>query len=138
MDPFTMLLAGGSMLGSVFQGIQGMQDQKKVLEAQQRFQDIQAQRERLQQVRTARDQSARITQQGVNQGAGGSSSVQTGAAGALGQAYGNIGYINQTQRASQQITSAREQVVQDQGMADLFGGITDVAKTAMGAPPGVF
>lgn len=140
MDPFTvgLALAGGSMLGQIGAGITGMQDQKKVMEAQQRFQDIQAQHERLQQVRAARVQAAHITQQGVNQGAGGSSSVQTGAAGAFGEAFGNISYINQTQRASQQITSAREQVVQDQGMADLFGGVTEIGKTIMGAPPGVF
>ena len=78
--------------GVGFMGAMGQEKaQRKAESAQAAGQAIQAQRERYKQIRDARAKSAMILQAGVNQGAAGSSSVQSGAAGVNQEAFGNIG-----------------------------------------------
>lgn len=100
--------------------------QKKATQAQAGMQQVQAARERYQQIRQARIARANIVQEGENQGAGGSSSVISGAAGVMNQAYGNIGYINDQAVTGKIVSRAKQDMINAQGIQTIGSGISSL------------
>lgn len=84
---------------------------------------IEAARERTRQIRAGRAARAQIIQQGANTGSGASSSVATGAAGAMAQAYGNIVGINQQESSAIGQSALRQDILNAKGIQTLGQGI---------------
>ena len=117
---------------SVAGAMGGVAAQKKAEDAQRRMNDLRAARDRTLQMRDARAKAADIQQRGVNQGAGASSSVTTGASGAFDQAYSNIQYIGYEQQTGDAISHAKQQEADAQGVAEMGKGIVDIGGAAAG------
>ena len=126
VDPISIgLMAAGTLIQG-FGAFKSAEAQKKQMRAQQASADMQAQNQRLEQVRQGRIARAKVIQMGENQGAGGSSSVTSAAGNATGQANANIGYINEQQDIGKQITSAQQQQVDWQTVSNIGKGLSSV------------
>lgn len=114
-----------SAVGSVMQ----QQAAQKAAKANAKLQDIEAQRERVKQVRTSRIARANIEQAGANAGAADSSSVIGGAQDATNQGNQNISFINLEQSAGRQISNAQNQQAQAGGIVDIGSGLQQIGGT---------
>lgn len=111
---------------STYAGVEGAKAARKVSEARSKGESIRAARERTKQIREGRIKQAQILQAGANVGAGESSSVQSGAAGAMQSAFGNIQFINQQESIGKSITTAQQGVYRAQGVGAIGAGISDI------------
>lgn len=140
-----LAIAGAGLVTSVAGSIAGGEAQKKAQQAQSNMENLQAARERTQQIRDSNTQAARITQGAVNQGAGDSSSAVAGAANAGTQAMSNIQYIGYQQQTGLAISAAKQQEVNAQGISAIGNGLTqlggsvfDNRKELYGSPDSIF
>lgn len=115
---------------SIAGGLMGAAAANRENKARQAMANVQQQNQRLDQVRAARIKQAQIIQAGANQGAGTteSSSVVTGASGAVGQAESNVAYIANQWNVSKSIFSAQRAQIQAKGIEDIGKGIFDVGQ----------
>ena len=92
------------------------------------------QRARIAQVREARIRRAQVLSAAGNEGIGASSSGVVGATSSItSQEAGNIGFINQTQDFSQQITAANNTAVDAQVSAAKWQAIGNITGSIFGA-----
>lgn len=129
VDPISIGIMAAGTLMSIGGGIMGQQAQKKAMQAQQRQADLEAQNQKLQQIRQARIARANIIQAGENQGAGGSSSVTGGASGTLANAEQNIQYIGDQEHLSNVVASAKNQMADAEGIQKLGGSLQNIGGT---------
>ncbi len=126
-------MAAGTLL-STYGQFAGAAAQRRQVRAQQAQSDMEAQNQRLEQVRQSRIARANSVQMAENQGAGGSSSETQAAQNYGNQAASNIGFINQESDIGHTIASAKIAQVNAQGLVDLGQGITKLG--ALGAKYG--
>ncbi len=127
-----LAIAAAGAVTSTVGGIQQGKAQKSMERMKARQQAIEAARERTKQIRAARQQRAQILQAGANQGAGDSSSVQAGAAGAISQAFQNIGDINRQESAGKAMSAGRQDILNAQGVQTVGAGMTQLGGALFG------
>lgn len=94
---------------------------KRIVEAQQRQNEIGAARERLTQVREARRRQADILQTGANQGVAGSSAVLGGASSIESQLTSNLEFIAENEAVNKEISEASAGQIKGQLISGLGG-----------------
>jgi len=113
---------GTSILGGLKEGA-AQKSAEKMRAGQLR---IETARERTRQIRAGRAARAQVLQQGANTGASESSSVATGAAGAMSQAYSNIVGLNQQESAGIGQSAIRQDIIDARGIQTLGQGMTQL------------
>lgn len=128
-DPISIgLMVAGTAI-SALGALKSQGAEAQQMRARQAMTNIQAQNERLDQVRQARIKQAQIVQMGNNQGAGESSSVTTGASGVQGQAESNIQYIGAQQNAINDIFSADRAKMDGGAISSIGGAVSGMGRT---------
>lgn len=128
-DPISIGLMVAGLAISAGGAAMSQEAQAKQLKARQGMSNLQAQNERLDQVRQSRIKSAQILQAGATQGVGESSAVTGGAQSVQGQAESNIGYIGQQQGLVNDVFSAQRGEMNAAGITNIGKGVTSIGST---------
>lgn len=128
-DPISIGLMVAGTAVSAYGMIKTQQAEQQQLRARQSMTNLQAQNERLDQVRQSRIQRARIEQAGANQGVGESSSVVGGAQAVQGQAESNINYINNQNSVTNSIFTAQREEIDGRGITALGADVKGIGAT---------
>ena len=89
---------------------------------------VEAQRERIKQIRASRAARAQIEQAGANSGAESSSAI-TGAGSATAQGFSNIQAINSQEAVGQAVGRQNQKMIDARGVATLGSGIASIGGT---------
>lgn len=129
-----LVVAAALAIGSLVAGEEARSEQRKASRLQRRLQERQNQRERLQQVREANIERARIRASAANAGTAESSGVQGGIAAVQQSAASNISFINQADNLQQGIASANRRAQDAAGASQALGQAASLAASFSPAP----
>jgi len=124
-------ITGASAVAGVVSTASSISAQKKAQQAQDRLNQVEAHKARLQAVREARIRAAQVAQLGTNQGMGAGSSAPAGATSSIGSQLGaNMAYANTRQELGLQASKANQAALNASGMASGFQTIFGLARGA--------
>lgn len=128
-DPISIGLMVAGLAVSAAGTVMGAQAQSKELAGRQALSNLQAQNERLDQVRQGRIRAAQIVQGGANQGAGESTALTGGVQSVQGQVESNVQQIGQQQGIVNSIFDAQKSYNNSQTVQQIGGAVSGLGKT---------